>query len=281
MSNQDVLVGTFRSRVEAELACSRLSAQGVEARIESDDVGGAYPVLERAGVHVFVMREDSEQASRILANPAPEVRSAPGNLTEAENEVRGALETNSFGSRLVRSVLLVIFGILVGLLLARSQFLDSPESEFTDAGTVELDLNLDGRIDAWHDYEGSLYVRSRYDRNFDGELDAWNFLDDGVVVRSELDGNFDGDVDGWIDYEFESVSLYVSDLDGNGVPDRTVEYKFGIPILSRLHPNGGRLEQEGHFLDGELRRLYSVSADGTRALVLSYDELGRLVPRTH
>ena len=97
-------------------------------------------------------------------------------------------------------------------------------------------------------------------------------------MRGEVDGNFDGDVDGWFEYEFESVSVYVSDLDRNGVPDSTVEYQYGIPVLSRLHPNGGDLEREGHFVDGELREVYSVSADGTRTLIRRYDALGRLVP---
>ncbi len=280
VDNQDVSVGTYRSRVEAELLRTRLQTHGIEARIVSDDVAGAYPALEGAGVHLFVFDGDSERALGILSEPVPDVKDAPGNLAEAENAVRGPLGSGSFGSQLARGVLLLAFGFLAGFLLGRSRALDSPAREYANAGTVEIDHNLDGRIDAWHDYEGELYVRTRFDRNLDGESDAWNFLENGVIVRSEIDENFDGDVDGWLDYEFGNTSVYVSDLDRNGVPDSTFEYRYGIPVLSRLHPNRGRLEREGRFADGQLREVYSVSPDGTRTLLRSYDALGRLVPET-
>ena len=256
MNVRNIRIGTYNSRVEAELAVARLDAEGIQSRINTDDVAGAYPVLEGAGVYLFASSEDSVRAIEILANPPLEATQAPGDLAEAEAIVRGNVQSDSGENRVSRSLLLLTLGGLVGFFLAQVQNADSSDPPLETSGTVEIDRNLDGRIDAWHDYDGEIYVRSRYDDNFDGVVDEW------------------------VDYESGSVSVWVSDLDGNEVPDRTVKYRFDLPVLSLLHPNGGELEEEERFTDGKLREVYSVSKDGQRTLIRSYDTFGRLVRET-
>lgn len=256
MSTLDTLVGTYSSRVEAELSCARLDSEGIRGRVASDDVGGAYPVLEGAGVYLYVATEDSALALEILERPPPEPTASPGDLGEAEAMVRGNVESTFGGGRLIRDGLFLMLGVLLGLFFARDQDATVHTAQSGVQGTVENDRNRDGRIDAWHDFDGEDYVRTRYDQNFDGV------------------------VDGWVTYESGNVAVYAADLDFNGIPDRTTEYEHDLPSVSRLHPNGGELAIEELFADGELREVYSVSDGGTRTLLRTYDEFGRVRAET-
>jgi hypothetical protein len=66
-----VVVGTFNSRPEAELAKSALEAAGIESTVFGDDAGGTQPGLwEGRGVAVVVNREDEGVAREILESDA-------------------------------------------------------------------------------------------------------------------------------------------------------------------------------------------------------------------
>ena len=71
MPEEDVRIAEYSSRIEAELARTRLEACGIEARIDVDDVGGAYPQLQFAGVGLFVPETSVEQAEEILSQVEP------------------------------------------------------------------------------------------------------------------------------------------------------------------------------------------------------------------
>ena len=61
------MVGTFASRVEADLAQGALEAAGIEAIVGADDAGGQYPGLwEGESVTVLVNREQEREAREIL-----------------------------------------------------------------------------------------------------------------------------------------------------------------------------------------------------------------------
>ena len=47
-----IAVGTYRTRVDAELAQSALAAAGIESLIAADDAGGAYPLDLDGGVRL-------------------------------------------------------------------------------------------------------------------------------------------------------------------------------------------------------------------------------------
>jgi hypothetical protein len=77
MADSDlVVVHTFSSRPEAEVAKSALDAAGIEAMVMADDAGGTQPGFwEGRGVAVVVNAEHEQAAREILdsdARPAVE-----------------------------------------------------------------------------------------------------------------------------------------------------------------------------------------------------------------
>jgi hypothetical protein len=67
-----VVVQTFGSRQEADVAVSALEAAGIEAIVQADTGGGMYRAMAWAGVgfQVLVRRDDAETARAILEEPA-------------------------------------------------------------------------------------------------------------------------------------------------------------------------------------------------------------------
>jgi hypothetical protein len=62
-----IVLETFASRIEAEMAAGLLESEGVEAMVLADDAGGAYPMLQFIrGVRLMVYREDEARAREIL-----------------------------------------------------------------------------------------------------------------------------------------------------------------------------------------------------------------------
>jgi hypothetical protein len=77
MSETDlVVVRTFNSRPEADMAVSALDAAGIDAMIRADDSGNMRPSVAWAGVgfEVIVRSDDSDAAHAILEIPAKPVR---------------------------------------------------------------------------------------------------------------------------------------------------------------------------------------------------------------
>jgi len=68
MADPDLLVvHTFNSRPEADLAKSALDAAGIPAMVLGDDAGGTQPGFwESEGVRVLVRREDADAARDVL-----------------------------------------------------------------------------------------------------------------------------------------------------------------------------------------------------------------------
>lgn len=59
-----VVLSTFRSPADAQIAKGLLDAAGIESMIRSDDAGGMYPAL--AGSDLLVNAEDVERATAAL-----------------------------------------------------------------------------------------------------------------------------------------------------------------------------------------------------------------------
>jgi hypothetical protein len=63
-----VILETFSSRMEAEMAAGLLEAEGIDTLIMADDAGGAYPMLQFVrGVRLLVFKEDEARGREILA----------------------------------------------------------------------------------------------------------------------------------------------------------------------------------------------------------------------
>lgn len=62
-----VVLETFYSRIEAEMAAGLLESEGIPALVMADDAGGAYPSLQFVrGVRLMVAAEDAYRAREIL-----------------------------------------------------------------------------------------------------------------------------------------------------------------------------------------------------------------------
>jgi hypothetical protein len=63
-----VVVGTYATRSDAELAQALLSAAGITSVLAADDAGGAYPFdLTGGGPRLLVDESDAEAAAAILS----------------------------------------------------------------------------------------------------------------------------------------------------------------------------------------------------------------------
>ena len=62
-----VVVGTYPTRSDAELAQTALTAAGIPSVIAADDAGGAYPFDLTGGARLLVDEGDVEDATAILS----------------------------------------------------------------------------------------------------------------------------------------------------------------------------------------------------------------------
>jgi Putative prokaryotic signal transducing protein len=63
-SSELIVVSTFRSTADAQIAKGILDEAGVESMIRSDNAGGMYPAL--AGADLLVRADDVEKANEAL-----------------------------------------------------------------------------------------------------------------------------------------------------------------------------------------------------------------------
>jgi hypothetical protein len=92
--DETVVLRTYTGESVANIAASRLGIEGIEAHIQKDDCGGAYPSLQMArGVRLVVRAEDVEDAERIL-NEMESEETQKVDL-EAEQEDRRTLKSTS------------------------------------------------------------------------------------------------------------------------------------------------------------------------------------------
>jgi hypothetical protein len=69
---EPVIVGTFGSVGEAEIAQAKLRAYGIESALVDNDGGGTLPVESDDGIHLEVRAADAEAAIEILADVEPD-----------------------------------------------------------------------------------------------------------------------------------------------------------------------------------------------------------------
>ena len=71
-SNDDIVVlASFLSHIEADLAKSALEGSQIESFVGGDDAGGMQPGLWMSGVRLLVRREDVERATDVLGLTIP------------------------------------------------------------------------------------------------------------------------------------------------------------------------------------------------------------------
>jgi hypothetical protein len=74
--NDLVVVGTYLTGLDADLARSVLEAAGVDCMVRADDCGGLRPHLWMGGIELLVRREDRDRAQELLASAAEKAEAA-------------------------------------------------------------------------------------------------------------------------------------------------------------------------------------------------------------
>lgn len=64
MSDETVVIRTFRSRLEAEMAQGLLEDEGIPSGVSADDVGGQIPGMLPA--RLVVLQRNRDRAERVL-----------------------------------------------------------------------------------------------------------------------------------------------------------------------------------------------------------------------
>ena len=62
-----VVVETFPSRIDAEIAHSAMDAAGIDAMVSADDAGGLRPHMAVSGFRLLVRADDAAQAAEVMA----------------------------------------------------------------------------------------------------------------------------------------------------------------------------------------------------------------------
>jgi hypothetical protein len=79
-----------------------------------------------------------------------------------------------------------------------------------------LDVDDDGRPDAWFEYEGGVLQTHAMDRNGDGRRDREDFYEGGVVTERRLDEDWDGRFERRDTIREGEVTARMIDRDGDG-----------------------------------------------------------------
>jgi hypothetical protein len=75
-----VVIATYPTRSDAELARTVLEAAGISAVVAADDAGGAYPFDLTGGARLLVDEADAEDAASVLSRK-PGSQGEPGSMT--------------------------------------------------------------------------------------------------------------------------------------------------------------------------------------------------------
>jgi Putative prokaryotic signal transducing protein len=253
MTNLDsiVVVRTYANEAEASIAASRLGSEGIEAHIQKDDCGGAYPALQMSGgVRLLVNHEDLEDAEKIL------------NAMQVEDSGEVEQPEQQENCKRPKSSPILLIGLFL-LGLAAGYFL-SPEltNRSTYTGVIRRDRNGDGKPGTIYHYVDGQLARVEEDRNYDGKPDAWLKYVTDKLRTGEYDNNFDGKPDVWATYKdrFNFVEKYDTDFDGK--PDATNFYVNGLKQRVDWHPNDSAIIVRREFYEHGLLKEALVDTDG-------------------
>ena len=250
--NRKTVIRSFQSEPQAHITQLHLVAMGIEAWIEKDDGGGAYPPLQFSnGVHVVVHADDAAKAHDVLRSVEEEeraeaVKAKPAKATRAH----------------ANSWLVFVGGLLAGSLITAGVLTYLQVQEENATMEAAYDNNGDGLTDEIHFFEAGQLVRIHEDRNGDGKMDDWTFYANDEITKSHSDDNFDGREDTWIEYTGRYNYRVAMDTNFDGRPDVTSHVLHGVVKRADWHPGASeRVERRIMFKNG-VRAEKHTDADG-------------------
>lgn len=275
-----VVLRTYSSEVAASIAASRLGSEGIEAHIQKDDCGGAYPSLQMAeGVRLLVRPEDQERANEILERiEAEDSREVEEEEEEAAEEAHTPQEPSEHKKS---SPILAIGAFFVGL--AIGYFLEPSLIERSSyTGVEKYDRNKAGIPGTIYHYVKGQIERAEEDRNYDGKPDAWHKYVAGSIHSSIWDDNFDGRPDKWATHKDPFRSTVKVDTNYDGKADATVYWVNGLVQRSDWHPNDSAIIERRELYEHGVRKeeLHDTDKDGVFDLKITYDRFERPISKT-
>ncbi|MEW6532753.1 MAG: DUF2007 domain-containing protein [Thermodesulfobacteriota bacterium] len=263
---------TYSSDVTASIAAARLGSEGIEAHIQKDDCGGAYPSLQMVGgVRIFVRPEDRERANEILEK----IEAEDSKVIEQEEEPPEA------PARTKKNPFVVIGAFLLGLVIG--YFLEPSliyRSSYT--GVEKFDRNEAGIPGVTYHFVKGQVERSEEDRNYDGKPDAWHKFAAGSPSTSTWDDNFDSWPDKWATYKNPFKYVMRVDTDFDGKPDATVYFVNDLVQKRDWHPDDSAIIERRELYEHGVKKeeLVDTDGDGVFDLKITYDRFERPISKT-
>lgn len=261
--DETVVLRTYAGEALAHIAASALGSEGIEAHIQKDDCGGAYPSLQMSGgVRLLVRPADLERAEKILDEMEAE---DSGKVEQEEPEDRK--EKKSGLILILRGGFLFLLGLAAGYLLSSELTIRSMHT-----GVVKEDWKYGkpGRI--YHYLDGKLTFVEE-DRNYDGESDARHKFVAGKMRTSAYDDGFRGRRNRWAEYKDPFNYVERVDTDFDGKPDATAFYVNELLHRMDWYPKDSAIiERRELYEHGVLKeKLVDTDGDGIFDLRITYD----------
>lgn len=217
--------------VEAHMVLHLLRQHGLAGRVEGEYLTGAMGDLPVAGlVRVVVDEPDYETARAVVA------------AFEAEQPPDSARPSPPRGpGRLAWAVVGLAVGIVVTAAALRVPAVDDgidrdrdgvpDERLFYSASgqlmRMEIDRNLDHRVDTVVHYARGMPAREEIDDDFDGRFETRSFYRHGNLERSEVDADADGLAEWRAAYRDGVLDTATIIEPSSGLPLRVEHYRLG------------------------------------------------------
>jgi hypothetical protein len=244
--------------VEAHMVANMLEQHEIATRIDGEYLTSGIGELPAAGL-VRVMTDECnfERAREIIRDW--EAKSPPDSVAPAAKR--------SFGS--------AWFLLGVAVTVGAMSWIYRPR-----APVDGVDFNGDGRLDERYVYTDQALSRVEIDANLDGKVDAvYRYDSHGMPVSSELDSDFDGRFETKQTFERRLLKTVDIDWELDGKIDRHEDYLNGVLSTVTLYaPDGFHIVKREYYDRGILVRAeYDSDRDGIFDTSLRYDRYGEIV----
>ena len=240
--------------LEAHMIVNLLQQEGIDCRIDGEYLQGGVGELQAMNiVRVLVDDHDFEKA-RVVINEWD------ARQPDKVVDYPPARKSSGIGRGL-------LFGFLAGVGVTFWAY----NSPVTNDG---IDYNNDGELDERWLYKDNRIYRVELDRNLDGKVDAVNYYNlKGLVFKSENDDNFDGTYETSYKYKRGNVYLHESDINQDGKTDLISNFENGM--LTEVEISGPEVNSPRKKQIYEMNKLVSaefdLNGDGEYEISYQYD----------